>query len=66
MLCADSGVGSLFRAPRLCRHTQLPWACCTDDDDVEFRVLGFRLTYWGQTVTSAEAWFSVDLRPQKP
>ena len=24
------------------------------------------LTYWGQTVTNACAWFSVALRPQKP
>ena len=37
-----------------------------DDDDVELHVLGCRLTYQGQTVTSAEAWFNVALRPQKP
>ena len=37
-----------------------------DDDDVELHVLGCRLTYWGQNVTSAEAWFNVALRPQKP
>ena len=34
--------------------------------DVELHVLGCRLTYWGQTVTNAEARFSVALRPQKP
>ena len=37
-----------------------------DDDDVELHVLGCRLTYQGRTVTDAEAWFSVDLRPQEP
>ena len=36
------------------------------DDDVELHVLGCRLTYQGQTVTNAEAWFDVALRPQKP
>ena len=36
------------------------------DGDVELHVLGCRLTYQGQTVTSAEAWFTVALRPQKP
>jgi len=36
------------------------------DDDVELHILGCRLTYWGQTVTNAEAWFNVALRPQKP
>ena len=29
-------------------------------------VLGCRLTYEGQVVTSAEAWFSNSLRPRKP
>ena len=33
---------------------------------VELHVLGCRLTYQGQTVTSAKAWFNVALRPQKP
>ena len=50
------------------------WSCCqlrtmanTDgDDDVELHVLGCRLTYWRRDVTSAEACFSVALRPQKP
>ena len=32
-----------------------------DDDDVELHVLRCQLTYEGQTVTSAEAWFSVAL-----
>ena len=44
------------------------WLIVTDesaDDDVELHVLGCWLTYWGQTVTSAEAVFSVALRPQK-
>ena len=35
-------------------------------DEVELHVLGCRLTYQRQTVTSACAWFSVALRPQKP
>ena len=35
-------------------------------DEVERHVLGCRLKYQGQTVTSAKAWFSVALRPQKP
>ena len=29
-------------------------------------VLKCQLTYWGQVVTNAEAWFSNSLRPQKP
>ena len=37
-----------------------------DDDDVELNVLGCRLTYKGRTVSNAEAWFNVALRPQKP
>ena len=37
-----------------------------DDDDVELHVHGCRLTYQEQIVTSAEARFSVALRPQKP
>ena len=37
----------------------------TDDDEVELRVLGCWSTYYGQTVTNAEAWFSVTLHPQK-
>ena len=36
------------------------------DDDVELNVFGCRLTYQGQTVKNACAWFSVALRPQKP
>ena len=32
-------------------------ALATDDDDVELQ---------GQTVTNAEAWFNIALRPQKP
>ena len=38
----------------------------TDLEDVELHVLGCRLTYKGQTVTSAEARFIVALRSQKP
>ena len=37
-----------------------------DDDDVELHVLGCRLIYQGQTVTNADAWFTVALLPQKP
>ena len=37
-----------------------------DDDEVELHVLGCRLTYERQTVSNAEARFSVALRPQKP
>ena len=36
------------------------------DGDVELHVLGCRLTYQGQTVTNAEAWFNVTLSPQTP
>ena len=35
-----------------------------DDDDVDLRVLGCRLTYYGQIVTNAR--FNVALSPQKP
>ena len=51
---------------------QSPSSCVVDDDDgdddgddVEFHVLGCRLTFLGQTVTNAEL-SSVALRPQKP
>ena len=37
-----------------------------DDDDVELHVLGCRLTYYGQIVTDAEAWFNNSLRLRKP
>ena len=37
-----------------------------DDDEVMLNVLRCRLTYQGQAVTNAEAWFSIALRPQKP
>jgi len=36
-----------------------------DDDDIELHVLRRQLTYQGQTVTTAEAWFDVALPPQK-
>ena len=39
---------------------------CDYDDEVELHVFGCRLTYEPQTVSSAEAWFSVALCPQKP
>ena len=42
------------------------WIFHSDDNDVELHVLGRRLTYQGQTVTSAEARFNVAVRPQKP
>ena len=40
--------------------------CCNDDDEVMLNVLRCRLTYQGQAVTNAEAWFNKSLRPQKP
>ena len=41
---------------------------CSDDDDdeVTLNVLRCQLTYLGQVVTSAEAWFNHSLRPRKP
>ena len=33
---------------------------------VLLNVLGCQLTYYGQAVTNAEAWFSIALRPRKP
>ena len=37
-----------------------------DDDEVVFNVLRCQLTYLGQAVTNAEAWFNIALRPRKP
>ena len=37
-----------------------------DDDEVMLNVLRCRLTYYGQAVTNAEAWFNKSLRPRKP
>ena len=37
-----------------------------DDDEVMLNVLRCRLTYQGQAVTNAEAWFNKSLRPRKP
>ena len=37
-----------------------------DDDEVMLNVLRCRLTYYGQAVTNAEAWFNIALRPRKP
>ena len=37
-----------------------------DDDEVMLNVLRCQLTYKGQVVTSAEAWFINSLRPRKP
>ena len=37
-----------------------------DDDEVMLNVLRCQLTYQGQVVTNAEAWFNNSLRPQKP
>ena len=37
-----------------------------DDDEVMLNVLRCRLTYQGQVVTNAEAWFNNSLRPRKP
>ena len=37
-----------------------------DDDEVLLNVLRCQLTYLGQVVTNAEAWFNNFLRPRKP
>ena len=37
-----------------------------DEEEKELRVLGCRMTYWGQILTNAKARFNVALRPQKP
>ena len=37
-----------------------------DDDELMLNVLRCQLTYYGQVVTNAEAWFNKSLRPQKP
>ena len=37
-----------------------------DDDEVKLNVLRCRLTYQGQAVTNAEAWFNIALHPRKP
>ena len=37
-----------------------------DDDEVMLNVLRCQLTYYGQVVTNAEAWFNNSLRPRKP
>ena len=37
-----------------------------DNDEVMLNVLRCQLTYWGQAVTNAEAWFNIALRPRKP
>ena len=37
-----------------------------DDDEVLLNVLRCQLTYQGQVVTTAEAWFNNSLRPRKP
>ena len=36
------------------------------DDEVMLNVLRCQLTYQGQVVTNAEAWFNKSLRPRKP
>ena len=36
------------------------------DDEVMLNVLRCQLTYKGQVVTNAEAWFNKSLRPRKP
>ena len=37
-----------------------------DDDELMLNVLRCQLTYSGQVVTNAEAWFNNSLRPRKP
>ena len=36
------------------------------DDEVMLNVLRCQLTYQGQAVTNAEAWFNITLPPRKP
>ena len=36
------------------------------DDELMLSVLRCQLTYQGQAVTNAEAWFNIALRPRKP
>ena len=40
--------------------------CVYLDDQVMLNVLRCQLTYKGQAVTNAEAWFNFALRPRKP
>ena len=40
--------------------------CVYLDDEVMLNVLRCQLTYKGQAVTNAEAWFNFALRPRKP
>ena len=37
-----------------------------NDYELMLNVLGCQLTYQGQVVTNAEAWFNKSLRPRKP
>ena len=52
------------RPPRL-SHSEL-CRLSDDDDEVMLNVLRCQLTYSGQVVTNAEAWFNNSLRPRKP
>ena len=38
----------------------------SDDDDEVMLVFRCQLTYQGQAVTNAEAWFNIAIRPRKP
>ena len=42
------------------------WTAANAHDEVMLNVLRCQLTYEGQAVTNAEAWFSIALRPRKP
>ena len=42
------------------------WRGLIDDDEVMLNVFRCQLTYSGQAVTNAEAWFNIALRPRKP
>ena len=50
----------------LCGSENLGSCSDDDDDEVTLNVLRCQLTYLGQVVTSAEAWFNHSLRPRKP
>ena len=42
------------------------WVGVKSNDEVRLNVLRCQLTYQGQVVTNAEAWFNKSLRPRKP
>ena len=53
----------LLRCPY---HRTVTTTAVDDDDEVMLNVLRCQLTYQGQVVTNAEAWFNKSLLPRKP